>query len=82
MKATDFPVEGAATFGWIPGVDWSDHWSFWKEGYSAIMLTDTAPYRYPEYHSPQDLPDKISGPELARAGHGIIGAVGRLATGA
>ena len=46
-EATDFPVEGAATFSWIPGVDWSDHWSFWQEGYRAVMLTDTAPYRYP-----------------------------------
>ena len=79
MEATDFPVEGAATFGWVPGIDWSDHWSFWKEGYPAIMLTDTAPYRYAEYHTPQDLPDRINGPEFARAAHGIIEAVHRLA---
>ena len=81
MRVTDFPVEGAATFPWITGVDWSDHWSFWKEGYQAIMLTDTAPYRYPEYHSPEDLPDKVNGPQFARAAHGIIGAVRRLAGG-
>ena len=81
MEATDFPVEGAATFGWIPGVDWSDHWSFWKEGYPAIMLTDTAPYRYAEYHTPEDLPDRINGPEFARAAHGIIEAVRRLTRG-
>lgn len=79
MEATDVPVEGAATFQWIPGVDWSDHWSFWKEGYPAVMLTDTAPYRYPEYHSPGDLPERINGPEFARAAHGIIGAIRRLA---
>lgn len=80
-EATDFPVEGAATFSWVPGVDWSDHWSFWQEGYRAVMLTDTAPYRYPEYHTPQDLPDKINRPEFARAAHGIIGAVRLLAAG-
>ena len=79
LGATDFPVEGAATFSWIPGVDWSDHWSFWKEGYPAVMLTDTAPYRYPEYHAPQDLPERINGAEFARAAHGIIEAVRRLA---
>jgi hypothetical protein len=79
MEATDVPVEGAATFQWIPGVDWSDHWSFWKEGYPAVMLTDTAPYRYPEYHSPGDLPERINGPEFARAAHGIVGAIRRLA---
>jgi hypothetical protein len=80
MLATDFPVEGAATLPWIPGVDWSDHWSFWKEGYPAVMLTDTAPYRYPEYHTPQDLPEKLNGREFARAAHGIMEAVRRLAT--
>jgi Zn-dependent M28 family amino/carboxypeptidase len=79
MAGSDFPVEGAATFEWIPGINWSDHWSFWKEGYPALMLTDTAPFRYPFYHSPQDLPDKINGPQFARAAHGIIEAVRRLA---
>jgi len=79
-EATDFPVEGAALFPWIPGVDWSDHWSFWREGYPALMVTDTAPYRYPHYHSPLDLPDKVVPGEFARAAHGIIGAVARLAS--
>jgi hypothetical protein len=45
MSVSDFPVEGVATFSWIPGINWSDHWSFWKEGYPALMLTDTAPFR-------------------------------------
>ena len=79
MAVTDFAVEGAATFSWIPGVDWSDHWSFWKEGYPAVMLTDTAPYRYPAYHTPQDLPDQVNGPEFAGAAYGIVEAVRRLA---
>ena len=78
MEATDFPVEGVATFSWIPGVNWSDHWSFWKEDYPAIMLTDTAPFRYPAYHSPGDTPARIAWPEFARASHGIIAAVRRL----
>jgi len=80
MTATDFPVEGAATFEWIPGVNWSDHWSFWTEGYPAIMLTDTAPFRYPHYHSAHDLPDQVVAPEFARAAHGIIAAVRELAS--
>jgi hypothetical protein len=79
MEATDFPVEGVATFSWIPGVNWSDHWSFWKEEYPAIMLTDTAPFRYPTYHSPGDVPARIVWPEYARASHGIIAAARRLA---
>jgi hypothetical protein len=43
----------------IPGVGWSDHRSFWQHGYHAIMLTDTAFYRYPHYHTTDDTPDKI-----------------------
>jgi len=80
MAASDFPVEGVATFEWIPGINWSDHWSFWKEGYPALMLTDTAPYRYPEYHSRFDLPERINPRQFARAAHGVIHAVRRLAT--
>jgi len=79
MRVSDFPVEGVATFAWIPGINWSDHWSFWKEGYPALMLTDTAPFRYPEYHSPGDLPERVNGPEFARAAYGIIQAVRRMA---
>lgn len=81
MAAGDFPVEGVATFPWIPGINWSDHWSFWKEGYPAIMLTDTAPFRYAEYHTSQDLPDRVTGPEFARAGYGIIQAIRAIAAG-
>ncbi|MGH8700454.1 MAG: M28 family peptidase, partial [Burkholderiales bacterium] len=54
-----FPSEGVAAPAWIPGVDWSDHWSFWQEGWPALMVTDTAPYRYPHYHSAGDTPDKV-----------------------
>ena len=43
----------------IPGVGWSDHWSFWQAGYPALMVTDTAPFRYPYYHTQQDTPEHI-----------------------
>jgi len=79
MTAGDFPVEGIATFDWIPGISWSDHWSFWQEGYPALMLTDTAPFRYPEYHGSHDVPNRITPTEFARAAHGIIAAVRGLA---
>jgi hypothetical protein len=53
------PSEGAALPAFIPGVSWSDQWSFWRHGYPGIMVTDTAPFRYPYYHSANDTPDKI-----------------------
>lgn len=80
MTAGDFPVEGIATFDWIPGISWSDHWSFWQEGYPALMLTDTAPFRYPEYHGNQDVPGRITALEYARAALGVVQAVRGLAT--
>ncbi|MBW2195575.1 MAG: M28 family peptidase [Deltaproteobacteria bacterium] len=45
MEESDFPVECAAAFGFISGIDWSDHWSFWECGYPALMITDTALFR-------------------------------------
>ena len=53
------PSEGAALPGFVPGVSWSDQWSFWRNGYPGIMVTDTAPFRYPYYHSANDTPDKL-----------------------
>jgi hypothetical protein len=73
--ASDFPLEHVATFAWITGVDWSDHGSFWAAGYPAIMVTDTALYRYPYYHSPQDTPEQVDYPRLARVTAGLIAVV-------
>lgn len=70
-----FPSEGLAAPAWITGVDWSDHWSFWEEGYAAVMVTDTAPYRYPYYHDREDTPDKICFDCLARVTAGLINVV-------
>jgi Zn-dependent M28 family amino/carboxypeptidase len=66
-----FPSEGIAAPAFIPGISWSDHWSFWKHGYPAIMITDTAPYRYPYYHSPADTPDKIDYEKMVYVVKGI-----------
>jgi Zn-dependent M28 family amino/carboxypeptidase len=58
-KNARVPSEGASLPAFIPGVSWSDQWSFWQNGYPAIMVTDTAPFRYPYYHSSNDTPDKL-----------------------
>lgn len=68
---TKFPSEGAAIPGVIPGVAWSDHWSFQIHGYPALMVTDTAPFRYPYYHTPEDTPDKVDYDKLARVTLGL-----------
>lgn len=43
----------------------SDHASFWHHGYRAFMITDTAFYRYPYYHTAKDTPEKLDYSRLA-----------------
>ena len=66
-----FPSEGIAAPAFIPGINWSDHWSFWQHGYPAIMITDTAPYRYPYYHTAADTPDKVDYEKMVYVVKGI-----------
>jgi Zn-dependent M28 family amino/carboxypeptidase len=60
------PSIGASVPNAIPGAGWSDHWSFWQQGFPAIEITDTAPYRNPNYHTPQDTPDRLDYDRLTR----------------
>lgn len=73
------PSEGIATVASIPGVSWSDQWAFWQAGYPALMVTDTAPYRYPHYHTERDTPDKLEYDRLARVVYGLQMALAQLA---
>lgn len=68
---TAFPAEGVAAPGNMAGIHWSDHWSFWQEGYPALMVTDTAPFRYPHYHASTDTAEKIDYERLARVVAGL-----------
>jgi hypothetical protein len=74
-----FPSEGVAAPGWLTGIGWSDHESFWKQGYPAVMITDTAPFRYPHYHALTDTPDKIDYDRMARVVGGVTEVVADLA---
>ena len=58
-KTEKLPSEGGALPAFIPGIGWSDHWSFWDAGYRAIMVTDTALFRYSHYHEATDTPDQL-----------------------
>lgn len=66
-----FPSEGGALPEDLPGIGWSDHDSFWREGYPAIMVTDTAPFRYPHYHLATDTPEKVDYERCARVVAGV-----------
>jgi hypothetical protein len=70
-QTTSFPSEGVAAPQSIGGVGWSDHWSFWQEGYPAVMVTDTAPFRNKNYHLPSDTPDTLDYQRMARVVEGL-----------
>ncbi len=80
--ASAFPAESLAAPSLVPGVSWSDQLSFWREGYAAIMVTDTAFYRYPHYHSAQDTPEKIDYARMAQVVEGLARAIVLLANDA
>jgi len=71
--------KGVVLPGALPGVRSSDQWSFWKEGYRGVMLTDTAFLRYRHYHRPTDTPDKLDFERLAQVTSGAMRAIHRLA---
>ncbi len=79
-QQTAFPSQGVAAPAFIPGVSWSDHWSFRGHGFPAIMVTDTAFNRYPHYHLPSDTPEKLDYERLARVTLGLAGVIRELAT--
>jgi len=78
--STAFPSEGVAAPSGIEGIHWSDHWSFWQAGYPAIMVTDTAPFRYPYYHTANDTPAQLDYTGLARVTGGLAEVVAVLAS--
>jgi hypothetical protein len=77
-KHEPFPCEGAALPAALPGVGFSDQWSFWQEGYSAVMVTDTAMFRYPYYHDAEDTIDKVDFARTARVVRGLERVIGEL----
>jgi Zn-dependent M28 family amino/carboxypeptidase len=66
-----FPSVGGTAPGIVSGIDWSDHRSFGAIGVPALMVTDTAPFRYPHYHTREDTPDKVDYAKLARVVSGL-----------
>ena len=44
----------------------SDHRSYWAEGYPALMVTATAFMRNPQYHKAGDTFDKLDYPRMAK----------------
>ena len=79
-RHSDFPSESLAAPAFVPGITRSDHWSYRRHGFPAVMVTDTAFNRYPHYHRPSDTPEKLDYERMARVTLGLAGMLGELAT--
>ena len=77
--ATDLPVESINAPRWVPGIDFSDHANYWDHGYPALMITDTAFYRNPRYHTAADTADTLDYVRMAKVVEGVSCAVHALA---
>lgn len=78
VLGTDLPVETLNAPCIVVGIDFSDHWSFYKMGYPAVMVTDTAFYRNPNYHRPTDLPSTLDYKKAAMVVDGLIQVITEL----
>ncbi|MGX9220724.1 M28 family peptidase [Massilia varians] len=76
---SDFPAEGLAAPAHVMGVTLSDHSSYNRHGYPALMITDTAFLRYPYYHTAEDTPDKLDYASMARVVKGLARTMESLA---
>lgn len=59
----------------LPGVDFSDHASYWRHGMPAVMVTDTAFYRNPNYHRPGDRAATLDYARMAQVVRGVYAVV-------
>jgi Zn-dependent M28 family amino/carboxypeptidase len=76
--ATDLPVEHLAAPSIVPGIAFSDHWSYWQHNYHAVMITDTSFYRNHNYHEYTDTPDTLDYHRMSKVVEGVYAAIRSL----
>jgi Zn-dependent M28 family amino/carboxypeptidase len=80
MRAgSELPVYSINAPSLVPGVDLSDHRSYWRQGFPAVMITDTAFYRNDRYHTAADTPETLDYNRMAEVVRGVFRAVTDLA---
>ncbi|MCH8903224.1 MAG: M28 family peptidase [Bacteroidetes bacterium] len=77
-QSSKFPVVRLVSPEFIPGVNFSDHWSFWQVGIPAVMVTDTAYLRSQYYHQKTDLLDTLDYQKMAKVVFGLKEAIIKL----
>lgn len=72
-RCTTVPIHSINAPRFLPGIDLSDHSSYWKYGWPGLMITDTAFYRNKHYHQSTDTPDRLDYDRMARVVDGVYG---------
>ncbi len=68
---TDLPVYSINTTTRISAITLSDHASYWAFGFPAVMITDTAFNRNPNYHTEHDTWDTLDYQRMAKVVVGV-----------
>lgn len=68
LQSLSVPFRGLV----LPETRLSDHSPFWDAGIPALLVTDTSFFRNPYYHSPQDIPEKLNIPFMAKVVEGVL----------
>jgi len=71
MASTGIPIYSINAPEFIPGMDFSDHLNYWRHGFPAVMLTDTAFYRNKNYHTAADTPETLDYERMAEVVRGV-----------
>lgn len=74
-KVAAIPVHSITAPVFLPGIDFSNHRSYWKFGYDAAMVTDSAFYRNPHYHEPTDTIETLNFHKMAEVVKGLYWAI-------
>ncbi len=77
-EASDIDVHSINAPRIIPGIDFSDHLNFWNRGYEALMITDTAFYRNPNYHRASDIIETLNFDKMAEVVKGVYWTIVNL----
>jgi hypothetical protein len=75
----DLPVYSINAPGFVNGTDFSDHRNYRQFGYNAVMITDTAFYRNPNYLAAGDVAEKLDYNRMANVVEGVYQAVVEVA---
>jgi hypothetical protein len=74
-RVASFPLTSTVLPGPLSGLALSDQLNFWELGYPAVMLSDTAFYRNPNYHEASDLPDTLDYERMAEVTRAVAGVL-------